>query len=47
MRQGLGALMGKGGGNMQQGMPGTPPGGLPGLGGGGLPTDMSGFGKKK
>ena len=46
MRQGLGALMGKGGGNMQQGMPGTPPGGLPGLGGG-LPTDMSGFGKKK
>jgi len=49
MRQGLGALMGKGGGAMQQGMPGVPPGGaggLPGLGGG-LPTDMSGFGKKK
>jgi len=50
MRQGLGALMGKGGGAMQQGMPGVPPGGaggLPGLGGGALPTDMSGFGKKK
>lgn len=49
MRQGLGALMGKGGGAMQQGMPGVPPGGagsLPGLGGG-LPTDMSGLGKKK
>lgn len=49
MRQGLGALMGKGGGGMQQGMPGVPPGGaggLPGLGGG-LPTDLSGFGKKK
>ena len=49
MRQGMGALLGKGGGAMQQGMPGVPPGGagsLPGLGGG-LPTDMSGFGKKK
>ena len=49
MRQGMGALMGKGAGAMQQGMPGVPPGGagsLPGLGGG-LPTDMSGFGKKK
>lgn len=50
MRQGLGALMGKGAGGMQQGMPGVPPGGsasLPGLGGGGIPTDLSGFGKKK
>ncbi len=48
MRQGLGALMGKGGGNMQQGMPGVPPGGagLPPMGGG-LPSDLSGFGKKK
>jgi len=50
MRQGLGALMGKGGGGMQQGMPGVPPGGaggLPGLGGGALPSDLSGLGKKK
>ncbi|MBL1437737.1 MAG: signal recognition particle protein [Rhodobacteraceae bacterium] len=49
MRQGLGALMGKGGGAMQQGMPGVPLGGansLPGLGGG-LPTNMSGFENKK
>jgi len=48
MRQGLGALMGKGGGSMQQGMPGVPPGGagLPPMGGG-LPSDLSGFGKKK
>ncbi len=48
MRQGLGALMGKGAGGAQQGMPGVPPGGMPDFGaGGGLPTDLSGFGKKK
>ncbi len=54
MRQGLGALMGKGG-NQQAGMGG----GMPGMGanalqpgfgakpGAGLPTDISGLGKKK
>ncbi|MCF6305211.1 MAG: signal recognition particle protein [Rhodobacteraceae bacterium] len=48
MRQGMGALMGKGAGSAQQGMPGVPPGGMPDFGaGGGLPSDLSGFGKKK
>lgn len=54
MRQGLGALMGKGGGQ-QGGMGGAMPGMganalQPGFGaksGAGLPTDLSGFGKKK
>ena len=48
MRQGMGALMGKGAGSAQQGMPGVPTGGVPDFGaGGGLPSDLSGFGKKK
>jgi len=54
MRQGLGALMGKGGGQqagMGAGMPGMGANALqPGFGakpGAGLPTDLSGLGKKK
>ena len=54
MRQGLGALMGKGG-NQQAGMGGAMPGmganalqpGFGGTPGAGLPTDISGLGKKK
>jgi len=54
MRQGLGALMGKGGGQ-QAGMGGAMPGmganalqpGFGGAPGAGLPTDLSGLGKKK